>query len=123
MSDHDSFVAAWQSDSQTRQLFVSEVTRELSKTGSLEAFEDHLSMLVSHMSKDDVVGLFAEFQKSKRPEFEWKQDFLAIFSNVDESDLPASIVDDDEARRVADEARQASELQGKPQSGYPDVPF
>ena len=123
MSDQNSFLTAWQSDPQTRQLFVSEVKRELSKTGSLEAFTDYLSMLASHMSKDDVVDLFAEFQESKRPEFEWKQDFLSLFSNVAECDLPAPIVDDDEARRVANEARQNSDLHGKPQSGYPDVPF
>jgi hypothetical protein len=51
-------------------------------------------------------------QASGRPDFEWKREFLAIFTCVKEAELPKPIVDEEEAKRFAAEELEKSILEG-----------
>jgi hypothetical protein len=122
MTDDCGFIFAWDSDIKFRRVFVAELTRELSKTGSLEAFAESLAQFSGHLPTAEILILYSALQQSKRPESEWKSEFLGIFSEVRESDLPEPIVVEVDAQSMADLARQQSEF-GRPESGYPEIPF
>lgn len=122
MNDQTTFVDRWRSSREAREQCIAEMKRDLSNTGSLDGFNDFLSLLAGILTKPEVIALFAELQQSKRAECEWKQEFLAIFINVKESDLPPPIIDEQKARKFVDDARKQNSFE-RPDPGYPDAPF
>ena len=116
------FLNDWGSCNEFRKAFVAELSRDLSKSGCFEGYEEYLTLLAKELTEEETVELFAELQKSERPESEWRDDFLGFFSNLRLSEFPQPIIDESEARRIADEARNRDQF-GLPEGGYPDVPF
>ena len=119
----DRFVSAWRANPAARASFLASVRRELSKTGSLAGYEGVFGCLSRHLSKDEVFVLYQELQRCGRPESEWREEFLASFSTVGQSDLPKPIVDEEEAEQFAREARANQEQFGQSGTGYSEVPF
>jgi hypothetical protein len=82
----------WYTNHEWRNAYIEETIRCLSKTGSLGE-DDVLVELAGVLSKQDAVELYTILRQSRRAEIEWRQEFLAIFSGVQESDLPAIVYD------------------------------
>jgi hypothetical protein len=114
MSDEISgerLVAAWRANALWFSDLLSGMTRELSKTGDLGSHDQVLRAMAPHLTTAEICSLYRRLQQSYRPESEWKQEFLAIFSGVTDGDLPQPVVDEDEAQRIADELRAVTERQ------------
>ncbi|WP_027709108.1 hypothetical protein [Zooshikella ganghwensis] len=89
--------------------FLDEVVRHLSKTGDLEAYFDILNIIKKTLSEEETVEIYRRLQSSKRPTFEWKDDFIKIFSITDQNILPPPIMDEEEARKKMVEGRKKAE--------------
>ena len=92
VAENSELIAIW-NHPESRQLFLSELVRTLSKLGTLEPYEESLSQLAEHLTSDEIVGLYAQLQQSMRIEEEWKDEFLNIFPAVAPSTLPPDICD------------------------------
>jgi hypothetical protein len=51
-----------------------------------------------------VLWLYAQLQQSNRPTLEWRDEFLALFSQVSHADLPSPLYDEEAALREAESA-------------------
>ena len=97
------FVTAWRTHDEWRADFVANATRELSKHGDLGCHAHVLRELAGGLDRDEVLWLFAQFQRSYRATLEWRDEFLALFPQVALSDLPPPLFDEAVAIREADE--------------------
>lgn len=82
----------WYTNHDWRNAYLEETIRHLSKTGSLGA-DEVLSELAGVLPKEDVILLYTTLRQAGRPEREWRHEFLATFSGVQESDLPPIMYD------------------------------
>jgi hypothetical protein len=82
------YVEAWRSNREWRDDFVSNAARELSKHGDLGCHEHVFQELAVGLNPGEVVSLYLRLRESRRPEFEWRSQFLALFPQVKPADLP-----------------------------------
>ncbi len=82
----------WYTNHEWRNAYLQETIRCLSKTGSLGG-DEVLSELAGVLPKEDVIQLYEDLRQSRRPEREWRPEFLAIFSGIQETDLPPIVYD------------------------------
>jgi hypothetical protein len=119
-------VTAWRTHHQWRDDFVFWVTREVSKCGSLCAYAHVLRELADALTPAEVVWLYERVRESRRPEFEWRGQFLALFPQAGPAGLPPPLVDEAEERRQAALARERSlRVYGRPGpcAADEDIPF
>ena len=103
------FVEAWRTNTEWRDHFVENATRELSKHGELGCHAHVLRELACGLHRDEVVWLFAQLQRSLRATLEWRDEFLALFPQVSLTDLPQPLYDEEEAMRLAEAQHAADE--------------
>jgi len=128
-SEEDRFMMGWREIPKERQCFIDDAVRELSKIGSLCAFEHCFRMLACHISAEEALLLYADLQRSMRLTCEWKDEFLEIFTQVSSSELPPPIFDEEKACREAKEMLRQAEASIKnakpenPDGADGDIPF
>ena len=96
---------AWRTNDEWRSQLVSEITRQVSKNADLEPFEQILAPISRVLDPKEVISLYRSIQESRRPDFEWRGQFLKIFSELKEADLPQPTISEDESISAAEKAR------------------
>jgi hypothetical protein len=87
-ADVSDVLASWRSNLPWRDDYVFWTARALSKTGSLEPHDEVLLELGKLLSREEALWLYAQLQKSRRSESEWRAEFLWLFRQVSPADLP-----------------------------------
>jgi hypothetical protein len=110
-----STLEAWNNNSWWKANLICELTRDVSKNGTILAFSHDLIELAACLPQSEIVWLYCQLQKSRRPDFEWRGEFLDIFKTISEADLPEPIISREEAERRSHEVREMSKfLFGEP---------
>src|SRR4051812_11508232 len=82
------FLTAWRTHGEWRDRFLASATRELSKHGDLDSHAHVYRELAAGLTPAEAVSLYQQLRQSRRPEFEWRDQFLALFPQVGPADLP-----------------------------------
>ena len=77
----------WYTNQAWRDAYTEETIRHLSKTGALGT-DEVLVELASVLRKEDIIRFYETLRLSRRSEGEWRNEFLSIFTSVQDSDLP-----------------------------------
>lgn len=117
-------VTAWRTNADWRRNFLADARHELSKHGSLDSHAREYRELASGLVPAEVVSLYELLRQSRRLEFEWRSEFLAFFPQVEASALPPPLIDEAEALRQMELAREQSLREfGEPGHITGDIPF
>ena len=88
IQEHD-----WRTNHAARQETIEEAIRTVSKLGTIKPFQDVFLELAAFLAKDEIIQLYLDLRESRRPESEWRQEYLTVFSNIHESELPPIMYD------------------------------
>jgi hypothetical protein len=88
IQEHD-----WRTNHDARIETIEEAVRTVSKLGTIMALAEVFRELAAFLTKGEVIQLYKDLRESRRPEREWRPEFLAIFSGIQETDLPPIVYD------------------------------